>query len=142
MGHSYVEFRGRSRLLQDVEIVAVVHLTLDTARHEAGSPPLTGGVEALLRGWRTLIDVYAPGCLDLGLDAAVRTDADHDCLLGLLARSRTRLERIGPVVPGHYLDAIVDAPAIFAFGDWPTTGVIRAHDRFAGVVAPELSAPE
>jgi hypothetical protein len=136
MGHSYVEFRGRSRLLQDVEIITVVHLVLDTARLEAGSPRLTDGVEALLGNWRTLIDVYAPGCLEVGLDASVRTDVDHDCLLSLLARSRSRLEGIGPVVPGPFLDEIIDAPAIFSFGDRPTPGVIRAHDRFASVLAP------
>jgi hypothetical protein len=37
---------------------------------------------------------------------------------------------LGPVVPGDYLNRIVDAPAILEFYDWPIAKALAAFDKF------------
>jgi hypothetical protein len=123
-------------LMQDVEIVAVVHILLDTAREAASSIQLTDGVAGLLGAWGSFIDVYAPGCLDVQLERFVQTDADRDSLLALASRARARVVQFGAAVPADYLDRIVDAPGVLEFGDWPVPGVLAAFDKFTGVLAP------
>jgi len=51
--------------------------------------------------------------------------------LKLIELSRQRVQRFGPVVPGDYLNRIVDAPAIFYFYDRPMPQALAAFDKFA-----------
>lgn len=133
MGHSYVEFRGRSRLMPDIEIVTAVHVVLDVVR-ETPSLKLTENIDALLESWGTLMEPYGPGCLDVALDKFVETDADRDCLLDLLERSRGKLQEFGATVPGDYLDRVVDAPGVLQFVDRPVGDVLVAFDKMKGVL--------
>jgi len=136
LGHSWVEFGGRSVPMRDAEIVTVVKVVADLARRAAGWPEPTDNVTALLHAWDTLIDeAYAPGGIDVGLDRFVQTEADRACLLGLLDRARGTLRDFGAAVPADYLNRVVDAPGVLTFGDWPTTDLLGKVDTFARVLA-------
>lgn len=135
MGHSVVEYRGRSRRLHDIEIVTVVHIVLDARRSEDGAPPVTPGVERLLAAWSTMFDTYGPGTLDVELDGYLESEADRESLSRLMQRARARLAGQGDVVSGDYMNRIVDAPGVLEFVDRPLADVLAAFDRFAAVMA-------
>ncbi len=135
MGHSVVEYRGQARRLRDIEIVTVVHIALDAWRSEPGAAPVTPGVERLLGAWSTMFDTYGPGTLDIELDGFLETEADRESLSGLLQRARDRLAGQGDVVPGDYMNRIVDAPGVLEFVDRPLADVLGAFDRFGAVLA-------
>jgi hypothetical protein len=132
MGHSFVEFRDRVRMMNDAEIVVVVHIILDVTRQapDMPAPQLTENIEALLESWRTLIDVYGPGSVGIDFNEFVKTDEDRDSLLRLIDISRERVQRFGSVVPADYLNRVVDATAILEFYDWPASKVLEAFDKF------------
>lgn len=137
MGHSFVEFKDRTRMLNDIEIVTVVHIVLDMVRQASDSLQLTDQVRALVDSWSALIDTYGPGLLDIDLNQFLRTDADRDSLLELLRASRDMLERFGPLIPGEYLNRIVDAPGVLEFVDRPTSEVQDAFDKFIELLMEE-----
>ena len=134
MGHSVVEYRGRTRRLHDIEIVTVVHVVLDAWRSEPGAATVTPGVARLLAAWSTMIDTYGPGTLDVELDPFLETEADRESLSRLMQRARERLAARGDVVPGEYMNRIVDAPGVLEFVDRPVADVLAAFDRFGAVL--------
>jgi hypothetical protein len=119
-------------MMRDAEIVIVVHVILDVTRQtpDIPAPQLTENIKALLDSWGALIDVYGPGSVGIDFNESVRTDADRDCLLRLIDISRQSLQRFGPVVPGAYLNRVVDAPVILEFFDWPAAKALAAFDKF------------
>jgi hypothetical protein len=130
MGHSYIDFKDRWRMMNDAHIVIVVHVVLDEIRQHPDAVQLSEGVKALVDSWNTFIDVYGPGCLKIDFNEFVRTEADRISLLGVLNFARDSLLRFGDLIPGEYLNRIVDAPAILEFGDLPTSKVQAAFDNF------------
>lgn len=73
-------------------------------------------------------------CENIDLNQFVHTDADRDCLFGLLELSRNPLQRFGSWVPGDYLNRIVDAQGVLDFVDRPTSEVLAAFDKFTGLL--------
>lgn len=130
MGHSFVTFRDQTQMMHDAEIVIVVHAILEATRKTSDSPQLTNNIKALLHAWDTVSDTYGSGCLDIDLNQFVRTGADRDCLLRLIEFSRSRVQNFGSIVPGDYLNKIVDAPGVLQFVDRPTVDVLVAFDKF------------
>jgi hypothetical protein len=132
MGHSYVDFRDRTQMMHDIEIITVVHVILDVMRHN--SEPLalqpTENIRAMVDSWSTMIDVYGSGTVNIDFNEVVHTEEDQTCLLELIELARQRVQRFGPVVPGDYLNRIIDAPAIFDFTDRPKAKVLAAFDKF------------
>lgn len=134
MGHSFLEFRNKSQLLNDFDIIFVVHITLDAIRNSSDRPTITSGIKELLDYWETLTNIYGPGCLETELDRFVVTEDDRACLLRLLELARSLIEHFGATVPGDYLNRIINAPALFHFPDEKTSNVLAAFDKFIGVL--------
>jgi hypothetical protein len=137
MGHSFIKFRDRVQMMTDAEIVIIVHVILDVTRQtpDIAAPQLTDNIKALLDSWGALIDVYGPGSVGINFNESVRTDADRDCLLRLIDISRQSLQRFGMVVPGAYLNRVVDAPVILQFFDWPAAKALAAFDKFTTLLS-------
>jgi hypothetical protein len=120
-------------MMNDMEIIIVVHITLDVARKtpEVLTPRVTENIKALLDSWEHLIDVYGPGMVGINFNDFLRTDEDRDCLLSLIDISRLRVQRFGKVVPADYINRVVDAMAILVFEDRPIEKVLAAFDKFS-----------
>jgi hypothetical protein len=56
-------------------------------------------------------------------------------MVSLLEFARSTVQRLGSLVPGHYLNRIVDAPAVLEFVDQPTVEILAAFDKFTAVLA-------
>jgi hypothetical protein len=137
MGHSFVEFRDRIQMMNDAEIVVVVHIILDVTRRtpDVLAPRVTENIKALLDNWEHLIDVYGPGSVGIDFSEFLQTDEDRDCLLSLIDISRQRVQRFGEVVPADYLNRVIDARVILEFFDWPTAKVLAAFDKFTKLLS-------
>jgi hypothetical protein len=132
MGHSFVDFRDRTQMMHDIEIITVVHIILDVTRQtsEQHALQLTTNIKAMLDSWSALIDVYGPGTVGIDFNEFVHTDDDRDALLRLIELARQSIQRFGAVVPAGYMNRVIDAPAIFEFDDRPMAKVLAAFDKF------------
>jgi len=67
MGHSFIDFRERNRMLNDIEIITVVHVILDATRSFSEPPDFqpTENIKAMLDSWNSLIDVYGSGTVNM-----------------------------------------------------------------------------
>ncbi len=130
MGHSFIDFRDKTKMMSDGDIIIVAYVLNDVAQRGSISFELTENVKALLNSWNNLIDVYAPGCLDLNLNKFILTESDRRSLLSLIKSAINTIESFGSNVSGNYLNRIVDAPAILVFYDRPTAEVLVAFDKF------------
>jgi hypothetical protein len=128
MGHSFLKFRGRTERMHDIDIVTVTHVVLDEIRQHPDSYQLTDQVKALADSWIT--DVWGPGFQSINFNEFLHTDADRDCLVGVLRAARDSLQRFGPVVPGEYLNRVVDAPGVLNLADQETYKVQAPFDEF------------
>ena len=137
MGHSFVKYRDQVQMMNDAEIIVVVHVILDVVREtpEISTLQLTENIKALVDSWRTFIDVYGPGMVGINFNESVQTDADRSCLLRLIEISRQSVQRFGPIVPADYINRVVDAMAILKFYDWPTAEVLTAFDKFTKLLS-------
>ncbi len=137
MGHSYVKFSDRVQMMNDMEIIIAVHVILDVTRKtpDIPAPRVTENIKILLDSWEHLIDVYGPGMVGFNFSEYMQTDEDRDCLLRLIDISRRRLQQFGEVVPGDYLNRVVDASAILEFEDRPIAKVLTAFDKFTKLLS-------
>jgi hypothetical protein len=124
-------------MLNDAEIIVVVHIILDVTRKtpDVPAPRVTENINALLDNWEHLIDVYGSGMVSIDFDEFLRTDEDRDCLLSLIDSSCRRVQRFGEVVPAEYLNRVIDAVAILEFFDWPTAKALAAFDKFTRMLS-------
>jgi hypothetical protein len=137
MGHSYVKFRDRVQMMNDMEVIIAVHVILDVTRKTPTSPAprVTENIKNLLDSWEHLIDVYGPGMVGFNFSEFMQADEDRDCLLSLIDISRRRLQQFGAVVPAAYLNRVVDASAILEFEDRPIEKVFAAFDKFTQLLS-------
>jgi hypothetical protein len=137
MGHSFLKFKDQVKMLNDAEIVLVVHIILDVTRQtpDIRTLQLTESIKALVDSWQTFIDVYGSGMVGINFNKFVQTDADRDCLLKLIGISRQKVQSFGSVVPADYLNRVVDAPVILEFFDWPTAKLLAAFDKFSELLS-------
>ncbi len=137
MGYSFIEFRDKTKMMSDTDVVIIAHVIRDAVQKGSIQFEPTDNVKALIDSWSNLIDVYAPGCLDLQLDKYILTESDRQSLLGLITSAKNIIDGFGSTVPGSYLNRIVDAPAILEFLDRPTDEVIVAFNKFAELLNSE-----
>lgn len=131
MAHSYIDFRGNSQLMHDIEVVTVVSVVCDIVKTRRSSLQLTKGIDAMIASWCGGTNVYAPGCFDLEFDTYIRTEADRQCMLQLLDVARDELLRFGKVVPGEYLNRVADAPGILELTDRPVADLIASQNKLS-----------
>lgn len=112
MAHSIQEYRGRSLVLSDLDIVAAV-LLLRWSADEQGDGPS----RMLVLRWEQALGVAGPGTIDLRLDEIGRSDEDRRCLRDGLATLRRQTESFGATIPGSVLGASPFAGV--ALSDYP-----------------------
>jgi hypothetical protein len=140
MGHSMVDFQGRHVLLDDADLILVAHAALDASGAGAADAVPAAGLHALLESWRGLMDVYGPGCVELGLDRFIVTDADRAALAALLSATKRHLREQGTVLTAEYLNRIVGAPGVLLFHDRQTDTAVGAVQRVETVLGPAAPA--
>lgn len=134
MGHSFIEFRNQTKMMTDGDVIIITHVILDVARPWHDSDQLTDNIKGLLNSWNNLLDVYGPGCLDLKLDQFILTEADRNDMLELTKKSCGHIQNFGAVIPGNYLNQIVNAPEILEFFDRPKEEILVAFDKFMELI--------
>jgi hypothetical protein len=138
MGHSYVELSGRYKWMRDSDVIIAAHLVCDVAKDGDVKKKLTPGVAELLYHWNGMYDVYRVGCIDPDLNAYVKTEADKDCLIGLLEETKNLACRQN-AVKKEYLNQITNAPFMIEFlHDEPSKEIQRIFDEFIKLIKGDL----
>lgn len=130
MSHSFLEFRSRTKLMRDLDLIVVTHTMLDVALNADPRIELTPRVVQLFECWNMMLDPYPAGCLDLQLDEFVRTDGDILCFVHVLETARGRIRDFGSIIPASFFENIIHAPGLFVFADRSTADVLIAFEKF------------
>ncbi len=93
MAHSIQVFRAKSEIFNDLDLIVFIECSLDIT---TSSDFLT--LKRLLKEWKTALDQYAPGCIDLKLDALLKTSTQLDCFIFLLTAVSNRLQKYGETI--------------------------------------------
>jgi hypothetical protein len=109
MAHSYLKFHGQPLLLDDLDIRSIAHCILKEGQDVQAGGALPTAIKKMLREWLEHLETAAPGCLDLKLDTFLSTQDDVRAFLTLLDRIEQRFKRFGAVVPGAYLNGLMES---------------------------------
>jgi hypothetical protein len=123
MAHSYIDFRGRYLHVNDMDLIAIVHLLLFERNRFGDSDLLPSGLAALMKEWESLLDVSGPGCLDLNLDDYINDDQTIDALVSAITRVESELKRFGDTIPGNHLNKLTNS-SVIKYEDRPTAGLL------------------
>ena len=132
MAHSYVSYGGNHVHMHDLEIILTAFSIVRFAEAHPAQYPLA--TYPYLAGWRDMLEVYAPGCLDLALDEHLATTDDVDRFCDLVQATKADLAEQGETIPAARLNQVVDAPALFEFGDRPTRKMLADLDQLLAIV--------
>jgi len=133
MAHSYVSFGDNSVHMHDIEIILTAFYILRYAESHPNEYP--EAEYPYLSVWRDVLEVYAPGCLDLELDQYLTRPEGVERFRKLALAARADLAAQGETIPGSRLNEMVDAPELFEFGDRPKAKMLADFDRLLEVVA-------
>lgn len=137
MAHSYLEFRNRSLLLKDLDILGIAHCALEEGGLMRAGDTLPSAIEKMLQVWPYHLETAGVGCLDLQLDNILSTQDDVRTFLALLERIEQRFKNFGSVVPGSYLNGLLKSKVIF-YGDRPTEDWVTVIDRIRDLLTGRI----
>lgn len=123
MASSYVAVGDRLELIDDVELLVLVHLLLRHAE-ASGEHQHAGLIESL----RNTLKMYGPGVIDLPLGAIVADPSRKSQFLGLLDAVDGELDQMGVAYPVALLKK-----------GWLTRGVRLNNDHKTALIRSAVS---
>lgn len=128
MANSTQEFRGRFISFNDLDIIAVIHLTMDVYKslHEDKK------ISEIVAGWAHQMEIAGPGSIDLMLDDYLQSPDEKNAFFVLLEGVRNRVKMFGSVVPVSVLSRPVAMGV--AFKDYPAQEIHSCLDELENLV--------
>lgn len=131
MGHSIESFHGKSAIIHDLDLLAVIAFAVDVLQDPTGFPHLG----ALTEAWRSIPRGYGPGVIDLKLEELLQTPAHVEEFAALLDRISARLKEYPGTIPAAWLNSSVGAASRIAFNDFKASFAIEAVEKLRALVA-------
>lgn len=109
MGHSYIDFKGKSLHLSDTHIMWIVRGVIFERSKLKPQYKVTENVDQLLEWWSSTDDVFiGPGCYQLNMDKYILCSSDINSLLLLLESLENRIKEFGETVPAEFVNKIAN----------------------------------
>jgi hypothetical protein len=124
MGHSCIEYRGKSDFLNDHDLVIVISAVARQIERMDG-----GKYRRFLAGWNEQLEMSISGGIDPQLDEHFASPADRETLLDALTRARSEILARGDTIPGDELTSMVGMPENFRFVDRSASDLAARVDR-------------
>ncbi|MBV8224672.1 MAG: hypothetical protein JO232_05730 [Verrucomicrobia bacterium] len=121
MATSIQEFKGKTLMLNDLDLILVVVIILRLI----SKTPESVGLEHVAEHWKRALASYGPGVLDLELDKLMGAPGDVSSLSTLLSRIEAELAPYGGIVPASVLNDLVFMPGI-KFADYQVQRIVTA----------------
>jgi hypothetical protein len=107
MAHSFIEFKGKSYIINDLDIIILVALIIDFVDNR-NTKKVDNRIHDMLDYWRTLIEVSGPGCYDLKLDDYLNDNLSLAAFKQLVNDLARDLDRFGVAINGAHLNNLID----------------------------------
>jgi hypothetical protein len=128
MAHSIQVYKGRAEVINDLDLLVLLRFMLDEIEADSEHALKQPG-----DAWRKCVSQYAPGIIDLNLDAHFCDDAERAEFLALASRVKSKLERVGPSIHASCLNT-PETPKGMVFGDFPTEFALQALERISNLL--------
>lgn len=131
VGHSYVEYRGRSLHLRDGLIAVFVRCVfIEVASEDATSAEK---LEGILAYWRTDDTCPGPGCVELALDKYLVEESAASELVHVIERCERRFAGFGENIPTAYWNSVRE-PGWYAIGEAEAGRVLDVLRRMKALI--------
>ena|SRR5258708_37611183 len=132
MAHSIQTYRGKTEVLNDLDLLIILGFALEIIRESSQFDSL----QSLVMAWQQVPKMYGPGVIDLKIDELVQTHAEVRELRTLLETVLQRASKHHETIPAHVLKKIVMVPDI-RFNDYRVEWVNEAVKKLQMLIAEQ-----
>ncbi len=131
MAHSIQAVGDRAEIINDLDVLALIGMLINSAGELPECYPLLG---PFIRGWREQCIYYGPGLIDLNLEGLAAIEPARSQFVELLAAVEKQLAAHGETIPASRL---VSSEAIgVTLGDYPTAMIKITAERIRTLMTP------
>ena len=137
MAHSIQVMGGRAEAFDDLDLIALLGLL---GLEVESAPHAHLHVAPLIAVWQRDLETYAPGTIELNLEAVKRSAAQEAELALLLDSVARHARRYGRNVPAQVLSSRCKAPGV-TFFDYPAARIHEAIRRLRDMIGLGRAEP-
>lgn len=141
MGHSIVEWRGRSARLHDLDLCATARLLLTVVRERVRAEGDSEALRAQMRAFETASDAPAPGMVELDMESCARNLDEVAELARTFDVAEEKARAFGERVPKGCLNEVEGAYGLVWQNDVDARVVIGAIVALRALIDQSPGAP-
>jgi hypothetical protein len=128
MANSIQEFHGRFASLNDLDVIAMIHLAMDAF-------PLINEdkkISEIIAEWGQQIKVAGPGTIDLMLEGCLKSYEDKNSFFCILNKIRNNIKNFHEMIPAEVINKPVAMGVLF--NDYPIQKIQSCLDDLENLV--------
>ena len=130
MAHSLQTYRGKTEVLNDLDLLIILGFALEVIRESSQFESL----QSLAMAWQQVPKMYGPGVIDLKIDELIQTHTEVRELRKLLETVLQKASKYHETIPAPVLKKIVMVPGI-RFNDYKVGWVNEAVKKLQTLIA-------